>query len=218
MLVAFPERSKVDFMMFTAYLHEMENEKNIATEPDLEYSSYTYADYIGFTFDYMVELIRGKIYKMTPAPSPRHQIIAGNLHYIIRKNFSKKNCQIFIAPVDVILPLYNQRRDSPNTVVQPDLCIICDPAKIQEAGCFGTPDFIIEIISPHTSKKDLTKKYEVYEECGVREYWIVFPKEEIIETFVLIDSKFHRGETFVKSDQITSIIFPDMELSLEDIF
>jgi Uma2 family endonuclease len=125
---------------------------------------------------------------------------------------------LFIAPLDVILPIYNQKRDSPNTVVQPDLCIICDPGKIKEAGCFGAPDLIIEIISPHTSKKDLTKKYEVYEEAGVREYWIVFPKEEIIETYVLNDSKFKRGETFVKSDQISPAIFPDLTFSLEEIF
>ncbi|MBK8503840.1 MAG: Uma2 family endonuclease [Saprospiraceae bacterium] len=196
----------------------MEPEKNLLSEPDLEYNLHTYADYLNFTFEYMVELIRGKIFKMTPAPSPGHQIIAGNLHYIIRKNFSQKNCQLFIAPVDVILPIYNEKRDSPNTVVQPDLCIICDPAKIQEAGCFGAPDLIIEILSPHTSKKDLTKKYEVYEESGVREYWIVFPKEEIVQTYVLVNSKFNRGEAFVKSDQINSDIFPNLTFSLDDIF
>ncbi|MBK8503842.1 MAG: Uma2 family endonuclease [Saprospiraceae bacterium] len=193
-------------------------EENMVSEPDLEYSMYTYADYLNFTFDYMVELIRGKIYKMTPAPTSRHQIVAGNLYYCLRNKLKDNQCQMFIAPFDVILPIYNQKRDSPNTVVQPDLCIICDQTKILEAGCFGAPDLIIEILSPHTSKKDLTKKYEVYEESGVREYWIVFPKEEIIETYLLVDSKFNRGETFVKSDQIRSIIFPDMEFSLEDIF
>ena len=196
----------------------MEEDKNIAAEPDLEYNAYTYADYINFSFDYMVELIRGRIYKMTPAPSSRHQIVAGNLHYLMRANFTEKNCQIFIAPLDVILPVYNQKKDSPNTVVQPDLCIICDHEKIQEAGCFGAPDLIIEIISPHTSKKDLTKKYEVYEEVGVREYWIVFPKEEIIETYVLINAKFSRGETFVQPDQIYSTIFPDLSFPVQDIF
>jgi Uma2 family endonuclease len=196
----------------------MEEDKNIAAEPDLEYSAYTYADYVNFSFDYMVELIRGRIYKMTPAPSPNHQRVVGNLHLQIRSRFNEKSCQVYLAPIDVILPLYNPKRDSANTVVQPDLCIICDPAKIQETGCFGAPDLVIEVISPHTSKKDLTKKYEVYEETGVREYWIVFPKEEIIETYVLINAKFSRGETFVKPDQICSTIFPDLEFTLEEIF
>jgi Uma2 family endonuclease len=196
----------------------MEEDKNIVSEPDLEYSSYTYADYVNFPFEHMVELIRGKIYKMTPAPSSRHQIVAGNLHYLMRANLSEISCQIFIAPLDVILPIYNQKKDSPNTVVQPDLCIICDPVKIQEAGCFGAPDLIVEILSPHTSKKDLTKKYEVYEESGVREYWIVFPKDEVIETYVLFENIFKRGVTYVKSDLIRPAIFPDIEFSLEDIF
>ena len=208
----------IDFLCLIPYLYKMEEDRFIAAEPDLEYSSYTYADYVNFSFEYMVELIRGKIYKMTPAPSSRHQIVAGNLHYLMRANFTEKNCQIFIAPLDVILPIYSQKKDSPNTVVQPDLCIVCDPKKIHEAGCFGAPDLIIEIISPHTSKKDLTKKYEVYEEAGVREYWIVFPKEEIIETYVLAGSKFRRGETFVKADQTSPAIFPGLTFSMEEIF
>ena len=208
----------IDFLHQIPYIHQMEEDKNIIAEPDLEYSAYTYADYVSFPFEHMVELIKGKIYKMTPAPSSQHQIVAGNLHYLMRANFTEKNCQIFIAPLDVILPIYNQKKDSPNTVVQPDLCIICDAEKIQEAGCFGAPDLIIEIISPHTSKKDLNKKYEVYEEAGVQEYWIVFPKEEIIETFVLNGSKFNRGETFVKTDQINPAIFPDLIFSVQEIF
>ena len=196
----------------------MKEDKNIVAEPDLEYSSYTYADYLNFTFEYMVELIRGKIYKMTPAPSPNHQQVAGNLYHQIRSKFDRNSCQVYIAPIDVILPIYSQKRDSPNTVVQPDVCIICDPSKIQETGCFGAPDLVIEVISPHTSKKDLTNKYEVYQEVGVREYWIVFPKEEIIETYVLAGSKFKRGETFVKADQISSAIFTDLTFSMEEIF
>ena len=196
----------------------MEENKNIVSEPNLEYSAYTYADYLDFSYDYMVELIRGRIYEMTPAPSPNHQRVVGNLHLQIRSRLDENSCQVYLAPVDVILPIYNPKKDSPNTVVQPDLCIICDPSKIQEAGCFGAPDLVIEVISPHTSKKDLNKKYEVYEEAGVREYWIVFPKEEIIETFVLQGSKFNRGETFVKTDQINPAIFPDLTFSMQEIF
>lgn len=83
---------------------------------------------------------------------------------------------------------------------------------------WGAPDLVIEVISPHTSKKNLTKKYEVYEEAGVREYWIVFPNDEIIETYVLTNSKFVRGEAFVKPDQIYSAIFSDINFSIEEIF
>ncbi len=115
---------------------------------------WTYADYLKFDFDYMVELIRGQvcqIYKMTPAPNSWHQEILGDLYVEFRKYFSDHPCKVYLARLDVILPVANEKRNSSTTVVQPDLCVICDLIKIEKAGCFGPPDLLVELLSPHTS-------------------------------------------------------------------
>jgi len=170
---------------------------------DLDLSKqYTYADYLTWQFDDMVELIRGKIIKMSPAPNLAHQAASSNLQGIIW-NFLKKNpCQVFAAPFDVRLPLppKNQKGNKIDTVVQPDICVICDASKLDTQGCNGAPDWIIEILSPVTSKKDLTDKYEIYQNAGVKEYWVVYPSEQIIAPYLLDDSNIYQpvevGEVF----------------------
>lgn len=147
--------------------------------------SYTYADYLKFTFDDKVEIIKGKIYKMSPAPSSSHQAISIKLSTDLYLYFQAHNCSVFAAPFDVVLPVSGKDFEASDRVVQPDLCVICDPAKIQERGCFGAPDWIIEILSPHTAKKDLNDKYDLYEESGVLEYWIVDPIHRAVEVFSL---------------------------------
>ncbi|GLR17866.1 hypothetical protein GCM10007940_24810 [Portibacter lacus] len=196
-----------------------EDKKNHVEEPVSLYSEhYTYADYLNFDFEEMVELIRGKIFKMSPAPSSNHQRIVSNLHFEVRKLFNKKNCELFIAPFDVILPVENKKKNQSNTVVQPDLCIICDASKIEKAGCFGAPDLVIEIISPYTSKKDLEYKYSVYEESGVQEYWIVMPEVEAVMIYVLENGKYQKFKAFGKEDELYSSIFPELKVKLQDVF
>lgn len=194
-------------------------EKNRIEEPVSIYSGkYTYADYLKFDFEEMVELIRGKIFKMSPAPSSNHQIISMALISSIITIINNKKCTLFHAPFDVILPVENKKRKQSNTVVQPDLCIICDPVKIEKAGCFGAPDLVIEIISPNTSKKDLEYKYSVYEESGVREYWIVMPEVEAVVIYVLENGKYQKYKAFGKEDELYSSIFPELKLKLDDVF
>ncbi len=140
---------------------------NKVEEPQVTYpQEYTYADYLTWGYEEMVELIKGRVFKMTPAPSSTHQLVCGSLHAILWNHLREHQCQVFIAPFDVILPIADKRREKATTVVQPDLCVICDPSIIEERGCFGVPDWIIEILSPSTSKKDINNKYEVYEEAG----------------------------------------------------
>jgi Uma2 family endonuclease len=197
----------------------MDNKENTLEEPAIEYNGpYTYKDYLGFNFDEMVELIRGKIYKMSPAPGSTHQKISNTISYIINRQIENNQCLLFVAPYDVILPVLDKKREKAITVVQPDLSIICNPELIEERGCFGVPDLIIEILSPHTSKKDLQLKYEVYEEAGVKEYWIVMPKEQILEIFVLDNEKYLRSGTFVFEDTIESTSVPGLKVSLEEVF
>ncbi|HPN71885.1 MAG TPA: Uma2 family endonuclease [Saprospiraceae bacterium] len=179
---------------------------------------YTYADYLKFEFEEMVELIRGKIFRMSPAPKTAHQKVSGNLLGIFWQYLKQRECQVFHAPFDVILPVANRKREKATTVVQPDIVVICRPEIIEEAGCFGVPDLIIEILSPHTSKKDLQLKYDVYEEAGVPEYWIVMAELQLIEVFVLEHGKYQRITTYVKEDQIIPRSLPGLTIHLEEVF
>jgi Uma2 family endonuclease len=189
-------------------------------EPDLT-GTYNYADYLSWTWDEMVELINGKIYKMSPAPNTAHQKVSGELHLQIAYFLKGKKCKVFHAPFDVRLPNSNSETDNEKvtTVVQPDLCVICDPKKIDEKGCLGAPDWIIEILSPHTSAKDLNQKFDVYEKSGVKEYWVVHPFEQTILVYILESGKYkatHRP--FVKGDKLSPITLPELSIDLEEVF
>ncbi len=188
-------------------------------EPIAQYGEqYTYADYLKFEYDHMVELIRGKIFRMTPAPSSGHQEISGELYLCLGTYLKSKPCKIYTAPFDVVLPVHNQKKNTATTVVQPDLCIICDLSKIDKAGCTGAPDLIVEILSPSTSKKDLNDKYSIYEESGVKEYWIVMPQEKLVEVFYLENGKYQRIKAYTADEIISPILFPDLEIQLEEVF
>ncbi len=191
---------------------------NIASEPDFTYGGYTYEDYLNFEMDYMVEVIRGKLFKMSPAPGSTHQRISSNLHINIGAFLNGKKCNLFAAPYDVILPIKGKSFKKSETVVQPDLCIICDSSKIKERGCFGPPDWIIEILSPNTSKKDLQDKYDVYEEAGVKEYWIVMPDQQIVEVSVLENNRYRRVFAYTQEDSASPVTFPDIRITLAEVF
>ena len=148
---------------------------------------FTYKEYCSWPDDERWELIDGVAYDMTAAPSSKHQWLASVIHgelYIFLKN---KLCKAYTAPFDVMLPNYPiENEDGINTIVQPDISVICDPSKIIEKGCLGAPDLIVEILSPSTSKKDLNEKFQLYEKHGVKEYWIVDPGNKYIRVFHLL--------------------------------
>ena len=143
---------------------------------------YTYADYLTWQFEEMVELIRGKVYRISPAPSRLHQEVSGNLFGLIWGALKDRSCRAFSAPFDVRLPLPIEQRTSEkiNTVVQPDICVICDQSKLDQQGCNGAPDLIIEILSPATVQKDLKEKFDLYQHSGVQEYWVVHPSDKTV--------------------------------------
>ena len=162
---------------------------------------YTYKDYCSWPDIERWELIDGVAYNMSPAPSSRHQGISGELYFQI-KIFLKNKCRVFAAPFDVFLPVFPIKSEYEiDTVVQPDLSVICDKSKIIEKGCLGSPDLIIEILSPSTSKRDLNEKFQLYERSGVKEYWIVDPGNKYIRIFHLISE----GENSGKYDDGTLI-------------
>jgi Uma2 family endonuclease len=105
-------------------------------------------------------------------------------------------------------------------VVQPDVCVVCDPAKIDERGCLGAPDLMIEVLSPRTSSKDLREKFDVYEESGVREYWVVHPQEQTVLIYVLNQKGKYEGvlTPYVRTDQISPISLPELSINLAEVF
>lgn len=181
---------------------------------------YTYADYLTWRFEETLELLRGKIAKMSPAPRSVHQLISMNLSGEIHGYLRKKKCKVFTAPFDVRLPLSPEKStdDQIDTVVQPDICVICDLSKIDEKGCKGAPDMIIEILSPATAHKDINEKYKIYEEAGVWEYWIVAPNEQTISVFFLKNGKYELVKIYTRQEVIKVNIFEDLHIDLRDIF
>ena len=184
--------------------------------------TYSYADYLTWQFDDMVELIRGKIVKMSPAPNVCHQSISTDLGRILANYFWRKKCRLFYAPFDV--RLYDRRKSillnqDIYTVVQPDLCVICNPELLDKKGCNGAPDWIVEIISRGNSKKEMQTKYALYEEAGVREYWIVYPGELAVHQFVLNENgRYELKNMYSQEDVAVPALFPELEIDLADVF
>jgi Uma2 family endonuclease len=198
-------------------LRENGNGSTTAEEPDLS-GTYTAKDYLGWTFEGLVELIRGKIYKMSPAPTSWHQLILGELHVIFKNTMRGHPCTVFLSPFDVYLVKPDQHYKETRNVVQPDLCIICDKEKIKKFGCVGTPDLLVEILSPSTASKDLKQKYELYEEYGVKEYWVVYPAEKVITIYTLENGRYKALRPITIKDKAQSLLFPELSFETEGIF
>ena len=178
--------------------------------------TYTYSDYLLWQFSERVELIKGFINKMSPAPNTNHQSLSYNLTGCFFSNFKNYPCRVFVAPFDVRLPIKSAKKDT--TVVQPELCVICDESKIDEKGCNGTPDLIVEILSPNNSKHDIHTKFNLYLEAGVLEYWIVNPSERMVLIYALKNDEFIGSKPFVEGEILKSSLFPDLKIDVEDVF
>jgi Uma2 family endonuclease len=180
---------------------------------------YTYADYLTWRFEQMVEIIKGKLFIMSPAPASRHQQISMGLSGEIYPYFRNQSCKIYHAPFDVRLIKGKKIDKDILTVVQPDICVICDERKIDEKGCLGSPDWVIEILSPSTAKKDFNEKYNLYQENKVKEYWIVNPDANCVNQYVLNKrGKYIEKGFYGRADKITSVIFPNVVLDLKMVF
>ena len=180
--------------------------------------TYTYADYLKWAFDERIELIKGKIFKMSPAPGSVHQRLSQRISLKLGNYLLGKSCEVFTAPFDVRLPRTSVSDKEILTVVQPDICVICDKHKVDEKGCIGAPDIIVEILSPGNNKKELKNKYEVYEETGVLEYWIIHPLEKTFLKYILIDGKFQPTRLLTIGDEVTTPILPGFVLNLDELF
>mgnify|MGYP005849952927 CR=1 FL=1 len=153
-------------------------------------------------------------------PSRIHQEISGELFCQISNYLTDKPCKIYAAPFGVRLPKGNEKSELEiDTVVEPDIVAVCDSAKLDDQGCNGAPDLIIEIVSPSSVKTDMLKKFNRYEKAGVREYWIVEPNGKIVAVFILGEnSKNGRQEVYGEDDEIQVNVFKDLKINLKRVF
>jgi Uma2 family endonuclease len=186
-------------------------------------ASYSYADYLTWQLNEAVELIKGKIQLMSPTPNVKHQKLSIILSSRLFNYFEGKPCQVFSAPFDV--RLYDRKKSllankDITTVVQPDICVICDCGKLDEQGCNGAPDWIIEILSKGNSKKEVKIKHALYAESGVKEYWLVYPYEEVVSQFVQNDEtrQYQLTNNYAGDDVARPTLFPDLTIDLVKLF
>lgn len=195
-------------------------DKKVYTFNEIDESlTYSYSNYLNWLFEERVELIKGKVFKMSPAPSRVHQEIFGAIFNPIYNFLKNKSCKVYGAPFDVRFPKKSKEDAAIFTVLQPDICVVCDLTKLDDKGCVGAPDIVVEILSPGNNKKELLYKYQVYQEFGVKEYWVVSQSDQYILIYTLDSSgKFQASKMFTLSEQITSAVLPDFVLELDNVF
>ena len=180
---------------------------------------YSYADYIMWDDDKRYELINGTVYCMSPAPGSTHQEISVILVSKFYNYLKGKKCRVFSAPFDVRFVDKSVFDNDIENVVQPDIVVYCDRAKIDKRGGIGSPDLIVEIASSSSVKRDMNDKYFLYEKFGVREYWVVFPYEMSVVVFKLgEDKKYKKQVTYCREDEICVGIFEDLKIDLKEVF
>lgn len=150
-----------------------------------------------------MNLIDGIPIDRTTAPSRIHQKVLGDLYNQFYNFLKDKPCEVYIAPFDVRLPSSGEQDETSGTVVQPDLVVVCDPEKLDDRGCKGTPDLIIEVLSPETAKKDLSVKLRLYERVGVSQYWVVHPVDKTVMVFLLDErDQYSKPSVFGEGEQM----------------
>lgn len=183
---------------------------------------YTYADYVIWQFKERVELLKGRLWPLA-APSVRHHEVSSRLHVAIGSYLRTQPCKIFAAPFDVRLPLpaHKATPDKIDTVVQPDLCVICDLSKLDEQGCIGAPEIVVEILSPGNSRREMKEKFALYEAAGVKEYWVIDPVHNLAFVYAL-DAATHKYIATVPvltdEDTLVSTVLSGFTIALQEVF
>jgi len=174
---------------------------------------YTYTDYMTWGEDVRCELIDGVVYDMSPAPGWVHQGIGVKLARQLDVYLDGKPCMVFQAPFDVRL----NADTGDDTVVQPDVVVICDRSIMAKTGCTGAPDMVVEILSPSTAKKDLVLKRVKYQQAGVREIWFVDPETRGVQIYLREDGKYSSID-YINSDKIPVSVLEGCEIDMVRIF
>ncbi len=179
---------------------------------------YTVQDYLSWDDERRYELIDGEAYVMAPAPTLRHQSIALGLATQLRKGLDEKlraspdcPCQVFGAPVDVVL--------GPDTVVQPDVVLVCDPAKLANGRYVdGAPDLVVEVISPATARRDRLVKRDLYEQVGVAQYWLADPEARTLECYRLEGGVYGKPAVYGPGETVHLPYCGGITLDLTEVF
>ena len=193
--------------------------EKVLTLEDIDLSlTYSYANYLTWLFDDRVELIKGKVFKMS-GPARLHQQISIHISSMLFNFLLGKPCKVYNAPFDVRFYKESKADKDIYTVLQPDICVICDLTKLDDKGCIGAPDIVIEILSPGNNKMELLHKYGIYEEFGVKEYWVVGPVEKTLLKYTLdAKGKYQPSKLFTLSERVHSEVLPGFELDLDAVF
>lgn len=180
---------------------------------------FSYADYLAWE-EGRWELIDGTPVAMSPAPSRQHHEILGILFHRMFQFFKDTGCHVYVAPFDVRLPAKAGAADGHiSTVVQPDISVICDRGKLDDRGCLGAPDLIVEILSPASAAHDLKVKRSLYEKHGVREYWLAHPGDRLLMAYVLDENlQYGKAAIFSGEDTVRSAVFSEFAFVTSDIF
>jgi Uma2 family endonuclease len=179
--------------------------------------SHTYADYLTWPDDVRYELIDGVAYLMAPAPTLDHQDVAGEIFRQLANALGGQPCRAYIAPVDVRLPKADEDDARVDTVVQPDVLVVCDADKLDRRGVRGAPDLVIEVLSPGTAGHDHRTKRQVYERAGVREYWLVHPTDRMVTIYRLEEGGFGKPEIQDLSGETPIGILPGVAIVWDDL-
>lgn len=186
---------------------------------------FTYADYLTWNFKERIELIRGKIFKMSPAPTITHQTIQANILGSLFKFLNQEPCKVLCAPVDVRLKGKSFRKkklkdDEITTVVQPDIIVVCDEEKLKDDRYVdGAPEFIVEILSPGNTSTETKYKPDLYEENGVQEFWMVFPEFKQVHVYLLNKQELYgKPVIYEANEQINSVLLKGFSMPVNDIF
>jgi Uma2 family endonuclease len=168
---------------------------------------HTYRDYLTWPEDARYELLDGAAYLMSPAPDLAHQDVVGEIYLQARLALDGHPCRVFVAPVDVRLPKAGEDDDAIDTVVQPDVFVVCDEKKLDRRGVRGAPDWIVEALSPSTAAHDHVRKRRAYERAGVREYWLVHPTDRIVTIYRLAGTEYGKPDVqALEGDTVVSTL------------
>ena len=178
----------------------------------------TFADVLSWSGNDRCELIGGRVFLMSP-PSSRHQEVCFELGRQLGNYLEGKRCKVYPAPFGV--RLFEEDGDYPedvDTMVEPDISVVCDPGKLDDSGCKGAPDLIIEILSRSTQRHDRLTKFNLYQRAGVREYWIVDPDSKSVQTFTLEKGYYTAKDFGTASDKVKVEVLEECVIDLSAVF
>jgi Uma2 family endonuclease len=214
-----PAAKKTDLPPYKIYKVIQEDENHVSKVAEIDLSGiYSYAEYYRWKSQDRLELINGKIFRMNPASSLTHQRWCGYLYVKLYEYLADQKGEVFLAPFDVRLPDRSNRDDDIFTVVQPDILIVSNPEQLDERGCLGAPDIVIEVLSDGNNWRELIDKFKVYEAAGVKEYWIINPRRRHFFIYTLDEYGRLKSEgANMYNNGVLSTVLPGFKINLKEL-